>query len=34
MDYRLGSTDWIPALGNVDGLERIAVIGAGRRGQR
>ncbi len=29
MDYRLGSTDWIPALGNVGGLERIAVIGAG-----
>lgn len=29
MDYRLGSTDWIPALGSVDGLERIAVIGAG-----
>lgn len=29
MDYRLGSTDWIPALGNVMGLERIAVIGAG-----
>lgn len=29
MDYRLGSTDWIPALGGVDGLERIAVIGAG-----
>ena len=29
MDYRLGSTDWIPALGNVAGLERIAVIGAG-----
>jgi len=29
MDYRLGSTDWIPALGNVEGLERIAVIGAG-----
>jgi N-acetylglucosaminyldiphosphoundecaprenol N-acetyl-beta-D-mannosaminyltransferase len=29
MDYRLGSTDWIPALGRVDGLERIAVIGAG-----
>jgi N-acetylglucosaminyldiphosphoundecaprenol N-acetyl-beta-D-mannosaminyltransferase len=29
MDYRLGSTDWIPALGNVQGLERIAVIGAG-----
>lgn len=29
MDYRLGSTDWIPALADVDGLERIAVIGAG-----
>lgn len=29
MDYRLGSTDWIPALGGVAGLERIAVIGAG-----
>ncbi len=29
MDYRLGSTDWIPALANVAGLERIAVIGAG-----
>ncbi len=29
MDYRLGSTDWIPALGNVEGLKRIAVIGAG-----
>jgi N-acetylglucosaminyldiphosphoundecaprenol N-acetyl-beta-D-mannosaminyltransferase len=29
MDYRLGSTDWIPALGNVAGLKRIAVIGAG-----
>lgn len=29
MDYRLGSTDWIPALGNVAGLEHIAVIGAG-----
>jgi N-acetylglucosaminyldiphosphoundecaprenol N-acetyl-beta-D-mannosaminyltransferase len=29
MDYRLGSTDWIPALAGVDGLERIAVIGAG-----
>jgi N-acetylglucosaminyldiphosphoundecaprenol N-acetyl-beta-D-mannosaminyltransferase len=29
MDYRLGSTDWIPALGHVAGLERIAVIGAG-----
>jgi N-acetylglucosaminyldiphosphoundecaprenol N-acetyl-beta-D-mannosaminyltransferase len=29
MDYRLGSTDWIPALAGVEGLERIAVIGAG-----
>ncbi|KUM38468.1 WecB/TagA/CpsF family glycosyltransferase [Arthrobacter sp. EPSL27] len=29
MDYRLGSTDWIPALADVSGLERIAVIGAG-----
>lgn len=29
MDYRLGSTDWIPALADVEGLERIAVIGAG-----
>lgn len=29
MDYRLGSTDWIPALGDVEGLERVAVIGAG-----
>jgi N-acetylglucosaminyldiphosphoundecaprenol N-acetyl-beta-D-mannosaminyltransferase len=29
MDYRLGSTDWIPALANVKGLERIAVVGAG-----
>ena len=29
MDYRLGSTDWIPALGEVGGLERIAVLGAG-----
>ena len=29
MDYRLGSTDWIPALADIDGLERIAVIGAG-----
>lgn len=29
MDYRLGSTDWIPALAGVDGLKRIAVIGAG-----
>lgn len=29
MDYRLGSTDWIPALARVAGLKRIAVIGAG-----
>ncbi|MEO5781588.1 MULTISPECIES: WecB/TagA/CpsF family glycosyltransferase [Arthrobacter] len=29
MDYRLGSTDWIPALADVRGLERIAVLGAG-----
>jgi N-acetylglucosaminyldiphosphoundecaprenol N-acetyl-beta-D-mannosaminyltransferase len=29
MDYRLGSTDWIPALGHLDGLHRIAVLGAG-----
>lgn len=29
MDYRLGSTDWIPALAGVAGLKRIAVIGAG-----
>ncbi|KSU79183.1 WecB/TagA/CpsF family glycosyltransferase [Arthrobacter sp. BHU FT2] len=29
MDYRLGSTDWLPALGQVRGLERIAVVGAG-----
>lgn len=29
MDYRLGSTDWLPALDQVAGLERIAVIGAG-----
>ncbi|TWD56982.1 N-acetylglucosaminyldiphosphoundecaprenol N-acetyl-beta-D-mannosaminyltransferase [Arthrobacter sp. AG367] len=29
MDYRLGSTDWLPALDQVRGLERIAVIGAG-----
>ncbi|MEE2521462.1 WecB/TagA/CpsF family glycosyltransferase [Pseudarthrobacter sp. J47] len=28
-DYRLGSTDWIPALGTLKGLQRIAVIGAG-----
>jgi N-acetylglucosaminyldiphosphoundecaprenol N-acetyl-beta-D-mannosaminyltransferase len=31
MAYRLGSTDWIPALGAVPGLQRIAVLGAGRR---
>ncbi|MGO4589153.1 WecB/TagA/CpsF family glycosyltransferase [Paenarthrobacter sp. 2TAF44] len=30
MGYRLGSMDWIPALGGVKGLERVAVIGAGR----
>jgi N-acetylglucosaminyldiphosphoundecaprenol N-acetyl-beta-D-mannosaminyltransferase len=30
MAYRLGSMDWIPALGGVNGLERVAVIGAGR----
>ncbi|HJW00707.1 MAG TPA: WecB/TagA/CpsF family glycosyltransferase [Arthrobacter sp.] len=29
MEYRLGSTDWIPALGQLTGLERIAVVGAG-----
>ncbi|TLM85147.1 WecB/TagA/CpsF family glycosyltransferase [Pseudarthrobacter sp. NamE5] len=29
MDYRLGSTDWLPALDQVEGLERIAVLGAG-----
>jgi len=29
MDYRLGSTDWLPALDQVRGLERIAVLGAG-----
>lgn len=29
MEYRLGSTDWIPALGKLSGLERIAVVGAG-----
>ncbi|MBD1590975.1 WecB/TagA/CpsF family glycosyltransferase [Arthrobacter sp. S1_S22] len=29
MDYRLGTTDWLPALGQVRGLERIAVVGAG-----
>lgn len=29
MDYRLGTNDWLPALGEVAGLERIAVVGAG-----
>jgi N-acetylglucosaminyldiphosphoundecaprenol N-acetyl-beta-D-mannosaminyltransferase len=29
MEYRLGSTDWIPALGRIRGLERIAILGAG-----
>ncbi|MEZ2389264.1 WecB/TagA/CpsF family glycosyltransferase [bacterium RCC_150] len=29
MEYRLGSTDWVPALGGVEGLRRIAVVGAG-----
>jgi N-acetylglucosaminyldiphosphoundecaprenol N-acetyl-beta-D-mannosaminyltransferase len=29
MDYRLGSTDWLPALDQVHGLERVAVLGAG-----
>ncbi|MDE8669050.1 WecB/TagA/CpsF family glycosyltransferase [Pseudarthrobacter sp. H3Y2-7] len=29
MEYRLGSTDWLPSLGRVAGLERIAVVGAG-----
>lgn len=29
MDYRLGSTDWLPALNQVAGLERICVVGAG-----
>lgn len=29
MDYRLGTNDWLPALGQVTGLERIAVVGAG-----
>ena len=29
MDYRLGSTDCLPALDQVQGLERIAVLGAG-----
>ena len=30
MDYRLGSMDWIPELGRVNNLERVAVVGAGR----
>jgi len=30
MAYRLGSMDWIPELGKVKDLERIAVVGAGR----
>ncbi|MDI2034134.1 WecB/TagA/CpsF family glycosyltransferase [Paenarthrobacter nitroguajacolicus] len=30
MAYRLGSMDWIPELGKISGLQRIAVIGAGR----
>lgn len=29
MAYRLGSTDWLTALGRVSGLRRIAVVGAG-----
>ena len=29
MDYRLGSTDWLPALDQVPGLARVAVVGAG-----
>ncbi|WP_458109156.1 WecB/TagA/CpsF family glycosyltransferase [Arthrobacter sp. R3-55] len=30
MAYRLGSMDWIPELGKVPGLHRVAVVGAGR----
>ncbi|MFJ4027643.1 WecB/TagA/CpsF family glycosyltransferase [Paenarthrobacter sp. NPDC089989] len=30
MAFRMGSMDWIPELGGVAGLERVAVIGAGR----
>ncbi|MEV7661093.1 WecB/TagA/CpsF family glycosyltransferase [Paenarthrobacter sp. NPDC089316] len=30
MAYRLGSMDWIPELGKIPGLQRIAVVGAGR----
>ncbi|ALV42935.1 glycosyl transferase [Pseudarthrobacter sulfonivorans] len=29
MEYRLGSTDWLPSLGRVAGLKRMAVVGAG-----
>ncbi len=29
MEYRLGSTDWIPSLGQLSGLTRIAVVGSG-----
>lgn len=29
MEYRLGSTDWLPSLGRVTGLKRMAVVGAG-----
>ena len=29
MEYRLGSTDWLPSLGKIAGLKRIAVVGAG-----
>ncbi|WP_104061167.1 WecB/TagA/CpsF family glycosyltransferase [Arthrobacter sp. 4R501] len=29
MEYRLGSTDWLPYLGRVTGLKRMAVVGAG-----
>ncbi|WP_284975346.1 WecB/TagA/CpsF family glycosyltransferase [Arthrobacter sp. efr-133-TYG-104] len=31
MAYRLGSMDWIPELGRVTGLQRVAVVGAGRQ---
>lgn len=34
MEYRLGSTDWIPALAGVAGLQRIAVLGAGAEANR
>ncbi|ASN20866.1 WecB/TagA/CpsF family glycosyltransferase [Arthrobacter sp. YN] len=30
MAYRLGSMDWIPELGKVPGVQRVAVVGAGR----